>query len=129
MVGSPLSICPHEMLGITQSTLDFTFDDEFNKLTSCNIHSYDPSMGVKSNQRSPTKYFYNMGIADVTQTNWDGRGSSANAAHALGWNVTTLDDEMKRLGVERAEVVKMGTYFAVVIVFCHECSLDCFLIT
>ncbi|KAH9514292.1 hypothetical protein Btru_028640 [Bulinus truncatus] len=61
----PAAPCTVYSFGIAD---DFSFDNAVVDKLDCSVHSFDPSIDVKSNQRGEKKYFYKMGIADSDRT-------------------------------------------------------------
>ncbi|XP_046331569.1 probable methyltransferase-like protein 24 isoform X1 [Haliotis rufescens] len=57
---------------------DFTFDDAVNAKYTCEVHSYDPSMGLKDHLHKPDMHFHATGLA------------SYNGKTASGWRMRTL---------------------------------------
>ncbi|XP_067661424.1 probable methyltransferase-like protein 24 [Haliotis asinina] len=58
---------------------DFTFDDAVNGKYNCEVHSYDPSMGLNDHLHKPDVHFHATGL------------SSYNGKSAAGWRMRTLD--------------------------------------
>ncbi|XP_033728370.1 methyltransferase-like protein 24 [Pecten maximus] len=49
---------------------DFSFDDEIADSHNCEVHSFDPSMKVKSHIRRKSRtFFHDTGLSDVSRTN------------------------------------------------------------
>eukprot|EP00923_Selenidium_pygospionis_P010397 GHVN01018075.1.p1 GENE.GHVN01018075.1~~GHVN01018075.1.p1 ORF type:complete len:292 (-),score=33.95 GHVN01018075.1:472-1347(-) len=63
---------------------DFSFDDAMGDTYGCQVHSFDPSMKVKSHQRSDHVSFENIGL-------W-----GSNTVNKKGWKLETLGTILER---------------------------------
>ncbi|KAJ3047426.1 Methyltransferase-like protein 24, partial [Quaeritorhiza haematococci] len=80
---------------------DFSFDDHIHKITGCSVHSFDPSMGLRTFPRGKNKFFYDIGLGgNSTDQFTRGFKYSLGTKHGL-WKMRTLGDLMKQLGHER----------------------------
>ncbi|XP_060084304.1 probable methyltransferase-like protein 24 [Ylistrum balloti] len=83
---------------------DFTFDDEVADVFNCEVHSFDPSMAMKSKKRrsKPPVYFHDIGIAR----------KSGTIKTDKEWKMLNLKDVMAKLGHERIpDVIKLDIEF------------------
>ncbi|KAI9202077.1 methyltransferase domain-containing protein [Polychytrium aggregatum] len=94
---------------------DFSFDDQIHlKATDhgCEVHSFDPSMGVQSHERTPGHWFHDAGISAVDSDNWDGGLTSANHDNTKGWVVKTVPSWMNTLSHNKINLLKIDTEYA-----------------
>ncbi|XP_069131342.1 probable methyltransferase-like protein 24 [Argopecten irradians] len=65
---------------------DWTFDDEVSKVYGCEVHSFDPSIGLQDHKRSDKITFHNLGL-------WD------RPKGKLGkWNMMNMAEIIEMLG-------------------------------
>ncbi|XP_033759773.1 methyltransferase-like protein 24 [Pecten maximus] len=76
---------------------DFSFDDEMATIDGCEVHSFDPSMGVKDHVRKSSVHFHNIGIGGVVIENLDAR-RDIYVTEQQTWMVMTLKTIMAALG-------------------------------
>ncbi|XP_059179664.1 probable methyltransferase-like protein 24 [Physella acuta] len=91
----PKSPCTVYSFGINN---DFSFDDDVAKLYGCHVFSFDPSMGVKSHNRSDKVHFFNVGL-------WGETGQKH--PRFPGWMMYTLKDLKSMLGHTKVDIVKI----------------------
>ncbi|KAK3869973.1 hypothetical protein Pcinc_024753 [Petrolisthes cinctipes] len=51
---------------------DFTFDDEMDNKFMCEVHSFDPTINMKTQQRSIRSTFHHLGLSNVSRPNGPG---------------------------------------------------------
>ncbi|XP_069130236.1 uncharacterized protein [Argopecten irradians] len=78
----PSSNCLVYSFGIAR---DWTFDEEVSRIYGCEVHSFDPSIGLKDHKHSEKVWFHNMGLSNKDGT----RGT---------WKMKTLDSIREMLG-------------------------------
>ncbi|XP_033743287.1 uncharacterized protein LOC117329445 [Pecten maximus] len=64
---------------------DWTFDEEVSRIYGCEVHSFDPSIGLKDHKHSEKVWFHDLGLSNA-----DGKRGS--------WQMKTLDSIKKMLG-------------------------------
>ncbi|OWF43806.1 uncharacterized protein LOC110459258 isoform X2 [Mizuhopecten yessoensis] len=78
----PSSNCIVYSFGISE---DWTFDEEVSRRYGCEVHSFDPSIGMDDHKHSEKVWFHNLGLY-----NYDGMLQT--------WKVMTFDSITKMLG-------------------------------
>eukprot|EP01102_Stenamoeba_stenopodia_P000515 TRINITY_DN10503_c0_g1_i1.p1 TRINITY_DN10503_c0_g1~~TRINITY_DN10503_c0_g1_i1.p1 ORF type:complete len:354 (-),score=70.45 TRINITY_DN10503_c0_g1_i1:289-1350(-) len=90
------------------SNNDFAFEDDLISFTDCEVHTFDPTMGVKPHQRNSQNWFWDIGIADKKQT--------VNVLDMykgpLERKFSTLEEIMKSLGHTKVWLVKMDVEYS-----------------
>ena len=75
---------------------DFRFDDAMGRL-GCEVHSFDPSMKVKSHRRSENVTFHNLGLGAADSDNFGAR-HDVYVREEQRWSVRTLASLKEKLG-------------------------------
>jgi hypothetical protein len=70
---------------------DWSFDDGISKF-GCEVHSFDPSIGLADHFRKPNIHFHNLGL-------W-----GSDIINAKKWNLEKLSTIRKRLGHEKRPI-------------------------
>jgi len=73
----------------------------------CEVHSFDPSMTMASQQRREHAWFYRVGLSNRTQTGFDGSKQSMNKANEKGWAMSTLGEMMSSLNHQKVDILKI----------------------
>lgn len=87
------SSCVVYSIGINH---DFSFDEEAQRETGCEVHSFDPSMGWGDRRRGDRSWFWNVGVSDKDEDR-----------NSKGWRMRTLGSMMRGLNHTRIDVLKM----------------------
>jgi len=83
---------------------DWTFDEAMAEF-GCEVHAFDPSLGLSDHDHKRNVHFHNMGISDVDSDSVTGHGMRNNRAQQ--WKVRRLDTVMKELGHDTVDLVKI----------------------
>ncbi|OWF48692.1 uncharacterized protein LOC110452764 isoform X2 [Mizuhopecten yessoensis] len=75
---------------------DFSFDDAM-AYQGCEVHSFDPSMGVKDYIRNSTVHFHDIGLGGTVIENFDAR-KDMYVREKQTWTIMTLGSIMAALG-------------------------------
>ncbi|KAJ8307707.1 hypothetical protein KUTeg_014738 [Tegillarca granosa] len=80
---------------------DFSFDDEMGKQYGCEVHSFDPSNGLKDHKRSEKVTFHSYGISNDNKDFVSGKGTR--------WKMKNLNSFKEFLGhsSKQLDVLKM----------------------
>ncbi|KAI9190824.1 methyltransferase domain-containing protein [Polychytrium aggregatum] len=89
---------------------DFSFDDEMN-LKGCEVHSFDPSMGVESYSRSKTHWFHDAGISGIDDSNYTDHRSSMLGKGVKPWVVKTIPSWMSTLSHNHISLLKVDVEY------------------
>ncbi|KAK3087731.1 hypothetical protein FSP39_009832 [Pinctada imbricata] len=75
---------------------DFSFDDDMTEL-GCEVHSFDPSMGLKDHVRNTSVHFHPIGIGGENIENFNPR-MDLYVHDEQSWTIMTLGTVMAALG-------------------------------
>ncbi|XP_069130239.1 uncharacterized protein [Argopecten irradians] len=103
----PVKPCLVYSFGINN---DWGFDDAISSEYGCEVHAFDPSMGVNDHKRSEKIYFHNLALSDkngIINGHWKSK-TLQSIIHSLGHDERIID--IVKMDIEGSEWPAMESF-------------------